>query len=261
MEDEDLEEHDIDEQIMGGTEAVDGQFPWTLSVEYDGSLGWLHMCGGILIKPQYALTGAKCVKGLEVARLRAIAGLWNRTDPQSTDALVLNIDTVIIHPDYSEYEQGIPNDIAILHFSNAADLRGNIRPATLPTSDSNDFNPDSCNINGWGRFNSEDKLSQVMLYAPVPVITNQKCADAVKGIMNAAIFDTHICIMSDPPGKGLCNGDSGGPLSCLDQVSEDVEVVGVGSWTVKVEGNCNPNYPSVYVRISKYLDWINANTQ
>ena len=52
--------------IMGGTEAADGQFPWTLSIEYDGSLGWLHMCGGILVAPNYALTGAKCVNNMRV---------------------------------------------------------------------------------------------------------------------------------------------------------------------------------------------------
>lgn len=53
-------------------------------------------------------------------------------------------------------------------------------------------------------------------------------------------------------------GDNGGPLNCPDGVTR---VVGVGSWII-ADGldNCQQTLPSVYTRVSSYLDWIAGNT-
>jgi secreted trypsin-like serine protease len=250
--------------IMGGTEAADGQFPWTLSIEYDGSLGWLHMCGGILVAPNYALTGAKCVNYLNMANLRAWAGLLYRNDTAATNAQLLTIDLITIHPEYNEYQPGVPNDIAILRFVEAANTsKENIAEATLPPESGSNYDKSTCFINGWGRYNDENVFSNQMLYAQIPVIPNPECNSQLETIGQADILDTHICVMSDPPGQGACNGDSGGPLNCYQSESEPelgLVVVGAGSWTVTTEGNCNAFYPSVYTRLSKYLKWISDNT-
>ena len=51
----------------------------------------------------------------------------------------------------------------------------------------------------------------------------------------------------------LPQGDSGGPLVC--NVNGAYVLAGATSWGITTcEG-----FPSVYVRVSKYLDWINAN--
>ena len=59
-------------------------------------------------------------------------------------------------------------------------------------------------------------------------------------------------------------GDSGTPLSCYASASDPDNAVryvaGLGSFGQMTGGNCNPVYPSVYVRLSSYLDWIRANT-
>jgi secreted trypsin-like serine protease len=247
--------------IMDGIEAYDGQFPWTLSVEYYGSLGWLHMCGGILLTPYHALTGAKCVNNLNVKNLRAWAGILYRNDTEATDAQMLIIEFVTIHGEYNEYVNGIPNDIAILQFVTAANTsQANIKEAVLPANDGNDYTHEDCSINGWGRYNDENKFSNQMLYVDIPVITNQDCADRVETITHAAILSTHICVISDPPGKGACNGDSGGPLNCFETQSNELIVVGSASWTITTNENCNPYYPSVYTRLSKYIDWIDNIT-
>ena len=48
-------------------------------------------------------------------------------------------------------------------------------------------------------------------------------------------------------------GDSGGPLNC--NVDGTWEVAGVTSWG---RGGCAPHIPSVYTRVSTYLDWISG---
>lgn len=51
--------------------------------------------------------------------------------------------------------------------------------------------------------------------------------------------------------ESACRGDSGGPLV------HNNRLVGVVSWGYTPCGN--PNYPSVYVHVAAYLNWIRAN--
>ena len=51
-------------RIIQGEEAKTGSWPWQVSVRLNipgfGNIG--HWCGGVLIKPGWALTSAHCVK-------------------------------------------------------------------------------------------------------------------------------------------------------------------------------------------------------
>ena len=58
------------------------------------------------------------------------------------------------------------------------------------------------------------------------------------------------------PDPSCLQGDSGGPLQC--EVDGEWHLVGVASRTGPPD--CE-NYPSVYIRVSKYLDWIAENMQ
>jgi len=249
-------------KILGGQDAVDGQFPYHLEMEYFGSLGWKHICGAVLLTPFYALTGAKCVNTVNVINIRVWAGLLERENYTLTNAQQISVNNIKIHESYSEFVSGLPYDIAVLRFAWAADVsRPNIGVALLPPDDSNTFIQGGCTIIGWGRFSLDQSFAPVLQYATVTAIANGDCADRMLGQDGKDILDVHICTLSDPPGVGACSGDSGSPLLC--GASEDQPdpqyVVGISSWTVVVNGYCNVNYPTVYTRVSKLLGWISTN--
>ena len=52
-------------------------------------------------------------------------------------------------------------------------------------------------------------------------------------------------------------GDSGGPLVCQAESdgSGPYELVGITSWGLS---GCGTDYPSVYVRVSTFRDWIDS---
>ncbi|PSN32218.1 Chymotrypsin-2 [Blattella germanica] len=90
---------------------------------------------------------------------------------------------------------------------------------------------------GWSLPNN---LQRVDLQA----ISNDNCQSSHSG----TIYSTSICA-SAGAGKGVCNGDSGGPLSV------NGKIVGIVSWGRP----CATGVPDVYTRVSEYVDWIKQN--
>jgi secreted trypsin-like serine protease len=59
------------------------------------------------------------------------------------------------------------------------------------------------------------------------------------------VTNEKICLTA-PNEAGVCGGDSGGPILWRG------ETVGIACWTVRPCGS----HPSVYIRISNHIDWI-----
>lgn len=63
------------------------------------------------------------------------------------------------------------------------------------------------------------------------------------------VIATNICI-DQPVAKGLCNGDSGGPL-CAN--GTQIGIVSFG-------GQCSEGVPGVMASVAKFLEWIRKKT-
>ncbi|XP_062610356.1 polyserase-2-like [Saccostrea cucullata] len=237
-------------RIVNGQEASPGEWPWQVSLQYRqfSFLQFSHICGGSLIRPNWVLTAAHCVDGMTSSNLRIEAGI----DKVSENGATRSISRIIMlqHPQYSSSAAGYPNDIALLELSSSFTVGGDIQLATLPTNANEDFlSITDCYITGWGRTSGGGSTSDVLMEAQMRNIANTECATRWSSVNGAAIFDTHICPFEQ--NKSACNGDSGGPYVC--KKNGDYMLAGVTSWGIST---CDGTYPSVYTRVSKYLDWM-----
>ncbi|XP_035824760.1 acetylcholine receptor subunit alpha-like [Aplysia californica] len=189
------------------------------------------------------LTAAHCLDGQSVYNLRVGLGWHQLTTPHGSEQ-IHNIASISVHKDYNPNAGGYPNDIAILTLENAAQLNNYVGLAKLAKSDSS-FAYQSCIISGWGQLSGSGGSADFLKQASITKITNADCLDLWDGVPGARIYDTHICVYEQP--KSSCSGDSGGPMIC------DGYLAGVTSWGVS---SCDGTFPSVYVRVSEFLFWI-----
>lgn len=67
--------------------------------------------------------------------------------------------------------------------------------------------------------------------------------------------DTQLCAGGEA-NKDSCYGDSGGPLMKLHERNNQWILEGVVSFGTRCG---TQNWPGIYTRVSKYLDWITSN--
>jgi secreted trypsin-like serine protease len=243
----------IDSFVIGGTNAQQGEFPWQLSQQRLSGTSWGHSCGASLLSQRYGLSAAHCVDGASATNLRVIAGLHDRSNTAGTTTA--NIASYRMHEQYNNGQATYANDIAILTFStNINTVAGRIAYATLPANNNNNFAGQTCVITGWGRTSSSNTLPNVLQKASITILTTAQCQQ--QG--SSGVWANHICIRDNNNQAGACNGDSGGPCNCPSGSS--YLVTGIASFVWASGGNCLTTRPSVYTRVSTYLQWITNNT-
>ncbi|XP_055312894.1 trypsin-like isoform X2 [Sitodiplosis mosellana] len=104
-------------------------------------------------------------------------------------------------------------------------------------------------VSGWGT--TEKGITLKLLYANVTIVNKTACINAYK-YYNHQPHESHICATYQGEiRKGVCHGDSGGPLTI------DGRLVGIVSWS---RGCADPKYPEVYTDISFVREWIDEHT-
>ena len=91
-------------------------------------------------------------------------------------------------------------------------------------------------------------------FVPVPLITNEKCANPHTVHETSSITSNMICAGYLEGGKGVCYGDSGGPL--MVPSNESAVIYGIVSFGY---GCAQPDAPGVYSRVANYINWIQSN--
>ncbi|XP_065336734.1 trypsin eta-like [Cloeon dipterum] len=160
-----------------------------------------------------------------------------------------SIRGIIMHDDFDP-KTG-ENDIALMEVHPPFDFGPNIRAASLPAIGAKDPAVGTvATIIGWGDTKSGGPSSYLLLEAQIEIRNHTMCREAYAAIKNV-IFPSQICANDAAGGKGTCNGDSGGPLFV------DGVLVGVASYIKDCEV---ARYPSVFARVSYYMDWIRSYT-
>jgi len=236
----DLDDEGVD-QIVGGTPAAAGEFPFQAALLLGNSL-----CGGTLISPSIILTAAHCLGGKTQASVSTFTVRVNTLalSGATTGSVTRGVTKFIVHPSYVSSTND--NDIALLKLNSPIT---NVKLASLPVAatscaPASTYAGQSAVISGWGTTSSGGSISQNLLKATVTVLDNAACK-----LQYSTLTSNMICAAA--PGKDTCQGDSGGPMM----------VGGVQVGITSFGNGCAlPNFAGVYTRVTQYVSWISTTS-
>ncbi|XP_037718071.1 venom protease [Drosophila subpulchrella] len=245
-------ERNDESRIVGGTTTGVSEYPWMARLSYFNRF----YCGGTLINDRYVLTAAHCVKGFMWFMIKVTFGEHDRCNDKERPETRFVLRAFSQKFSFSNFD----NDIALLRLNDRVPITSFIRPICLPRVEQRQdlFVGTKAIATGWGTLKEDGKPSCLLQEVEVPVLDNDECV-AQTNYTQKMITKNMMC--SGYPGVGMrdsCQGDSGGPLVRLRPDDKRFEQIGIVSWG---NGCARPNYPGVYTRVTKYLDWIVENSR
>ncbi|KAK3851364.1 hypothetical protein Pcinc_041983 [Petrolisthes cinctipes] len=240
-------------RIVGGFPPPKGLYPWLAALGYVNGRGKVtFLCGAALITNQHVVTAAHCVKNrndLKVVRL----GDHHLEEKNEADHEDFKVSERIIHEQFDSFTYA--NDIAILKLDRPAKFRKGLNAVCLPMIPR--FLEESLVgvhgfVAGWGAVSFNNVSSPELLHVMLPVIGREECQTKYSIFNQVHIDETTLC--AGVGQKDACQGDSGGPM--VMHFGSKTYFVGVVSFGFRC---AEPNFPGVYTRVAKYIDWITSH--
>ncbi|XP_073491192.1 serine protease 33-like [Aquarana catesbeiana] len=242
----------VSSRIVGGTDSLDGKWPWQVAVIDKESSG-TYLCGGSLISPEWVMTAAHCIhKPIQVSNYKVYLGMY-QLNVISPHTVVANVRKIIVNGNY--IIEGGPGDITLLQLATPITYTQYIMPICLPSNITTFPCGTECWVTGWGTRSYGGSLvtNGILQEVMVPLIDRNTCqTDYNLGTSYRIQYD-EICAGYKNGQKDSCQGDSGGPLVC--EVQGVWYQVGVVSWG---EGCAKANFPGVYTLVTTYQAWIST---
>lgn len=182
---------------------------------------------------------------------RVFLGSYMYADAATADS-VFNVTTrdFIIHERYGR--QGFKDDIALIYLRKPAKLSEKVKVISLAPSYMTQIflQGELVTAAGWGRTSDNSTQFNVQLYyVDTRVINYEKCmCYYLPGLVSSR---SHLCA-DGVGGRGGCDGDSGGPVVFYHKNKDYL----IGVTAFGSAGGCEIGFPTVYSRITNYLDWI-----
>ncbi|XP_044265437.1 uncharacterized protein LOC123011852 [Tribolium madens] len=265
----------ISDKVSGGKIADLGQFPWMALLGYrQKGLNYTQfLCAGSIITDRYVLTAAHCInldRRLELVLVRLgehdllaqkdcfTVNNYTTCAPSHVD---FTIQEVAVHKQYNT--ENIQNDIALIKVRGQIRFTEYVKPICLPFEkhlELKDLVTQKLTISGWGKTNAANLGGSTTLqYTSVSVWNHTACMNSVPPEVQP-IQDTQICA-NGPAKEDACKGDSGGPLvNATTDTGGDLRYFQLGIVSFASSLTCgDPNLPTVYTRVDKYLQWIEEN--
>jgi len=236
----------LDTASNAGQPAKPGEFPYQTSIRSLDSAGAVHICSGTIVNNQWVLTAASCCIDRHAKDLAIVAGQIDLLKAEEGIQLSL-VSRIDFNPYYDP--SFLSDDLCLLQVANPFYWTDTVQPAALPEF----HTPNPINltgiVTGWDIQDLGDEPRLLMGFNAT-VVSNEACNDFFLGQMICADY---------PNDKEWddCPGDIGGPF--FNPVNQTL--MGVVRMARGCPDRFDPNYPSVYTKVSHYINWINNITK
>ena len=149
------------------------------------------------------------------------------------------------HPGYWTDGQTSFNDIGLIRTAKDIVFNQFVKPIQIRSTSIKEG--ETAIISGFGNMGAHLPQPMHLQYIKVRVISNAECK---KSVFGDRITPVHFCTYK-AVGVGVCNGDSGGPLTI------DGKLVGVTSFGIP----CGTGAPDVYARVEMFMGWLKENME
>lgn len=232
-------------------------------------------CSGVLITSQWVMTAAHCVNNVLLSDLRVLAGTTDLSAAVSSD--LIHVVKGVVHGQYG-VGATFNNDIALLKLERPLDLPvASIAEASAYStfaSLAEASHDDAVIVSGWGRLDTSGVFPMLLQKVSLNLLPDSVCESSYNpGQFVAYLSANMLCAGETTPelveaddagdltpydgaGEGVCNYDSGGPLTFFGNGFRQV----AGLTSFAPSGDCaSTTLPSVFTRVSTYAPWVEAS--
>ncbi|XP_065300554.1 venom peptide isomerase heavy chain-like [Dermacentor albipictus] len=226
------------------------QVPWVVQLGlpsmYNATYNASKFCGGSIISARFVLTASHCIAKRRIYLDGAVI-IYNSTEKLRGSRV--GIAALFSHPSYIPGELG--HDIALAKTTEPFKFDRFVRPVCLPWKQSNLAGRKAA-ISGWGRLSARNKSGLDLLRITQMILPYNRCKESFSKEELAKRLTRDDVLCARRKGKGICKGDSGGPLTVLGKGGKAVQV-GVAAFAY---GCAHPTKADFYTRVSTYVPWI-----
>lgn len=252
-----IDSRKLKSRIIGGTIAKSNMYPFYtwLNIQMYG-LSESSWCGGSLIAPDVVMTAAHCIQS--VISIDAWVNSTSR-NYNGFEHFRKSIRT-LAHPKYQPMNGNYQNDIGLVFLDSPVSdvpLVQLNKNQSLPGLTQAKVTAIGLGLTFLNFSSTESGFPDYLMEASFQAISYVEC---IKNAGSWMIPESDLCCYDEK--KGVCFGDSGGPLLLPSSTSQNNVQVGIVSRSSKFswEPICvKAGVPQVFTRVSYYHAWIQDN--